>query len=180
MQLTDYELVKDCLNGNNESFAELVSRYKNMIYKTVYHYINDREEASDISQEVFLKIYKSLKSYNPEYKFSTWIIRIATNYSFDVLRKKKINSIPIEEIENVSREDNTPEKKYISKERSILIREAINSLPESYRVPIIMYHQKGLAYKEIAEQLGKPMSIIKNRIFRARLALRQSLVCSEI
>jgi RNA polymerase sigma factor (sigma-70 family) len=180
MLLTDYELVKDCLNGNNEAFAELVSRYKNIIYKTVYRYINDREEANDISQEVFIKIYKSLKSYNPEYKFSTWSVRIATNFTFDVLRKKRVNSIPIEEIENVSREENTPEKRYISKERTLLIREAINSLPENYRIPIIMYHQKGLAYKEIAEQLGKPMSIIKNRIFRARLALRENLICSEI
>lgn len=180
MQLSDYEIVQECLKGNNELFAELVARYKKMIFNVAYHYLNDKEEASDLSQEVFIRIYRSLNSYNPEYKFSTWSVRIATNLCLDMLRKKKINSMPIEEIESISREENTPEKKYLSKERSALIQQAIARLPENYRIPIILYHQKGLAYKEIAAILNKPMSIIKNRLFRARIALRESIACLEI
>lgn len=180
MELSDYEIVQGCLKGNNELFAELITRYKKMIYNIIYHYMYDKEEANDISQEVFIRIYKALGSYNPEYKFSTWSLRIATNLCLDTLRKKKINYIPIEEIESISREENTPEKKYLRKERSAIIREAIANLPENYRIPIILYHQKGLAYKEIAEKLNKPMSIIKNRLFRARLALRESMACLEI
>lgn len=179
LELTDYDLVQNCLRGKQDSFTELVSRYKKLIYNVVYKFIKDGEETSDISQEVFLKIYKALDSYNPQYRFSTWSIRIATNYCLDILRKKKVNSIPIEEIEAVSRDVDTPEKMYISKERTLEIRQAISRLPEKYRIPIILYHQRGASYKEMSEILNKPMSIVKNRLYRARLMLREDLLCME-
>lgn len=179
MQLTDMELIEKCLGGDQDSYTELVSRYKKLVYSTVYYYIKDSEEINDVSQEVFLRIYKSLRSYNGQYKFSTWAVKITSNLCLDILRKKKLNSTPIEEIENASREEDTPERKYISKEKTIAIRRAILNLPEKYRTPIILYHQNGVSYKEIAEMLNQPMSIIKNRLFRARLALRESLAGLE-
>ncbi|MCX7711316.1 MAG: sigma-70 family RNA polymerase sigma factor [Clostridia bacterium] len=179
MQLTDIEIIERCLNGDQDSFAELVSRYKKLIYNTVYYYIKDSEEMNDICQEVFLRIYKSLRSYNQQYKFSTWAVKIASNLCLDILRKKKLASTPIEEIENVSREEDTPERKVISKEKTIAIRRAIENLPEKYRTPIILYHQNGVSYKEIAQMLNQPMSIIKNRLYRARMALRESLAGIE-
>lgn len=175
MQLTDIQLIDKCIGGDQDSFAELVSRYKKLVYSTVYYYIKDSEEIHDVSQEVFLRIYKSLKSYNQQYKFSTWTVKITSNLCLDILRKKKINSTPIEEIENVSIEGDTPERKYMNKERTMAIRRAIAGLPEKYRAPIILYHQNGASYKEIAKILNQPMSIIKNRLFRARVALRENL-----
>lgn len=175
MEMTDYELVTKCLQGEQESFAELVSRYKKLIYSVVYYYIKDREEINDVSQEVFLRIYKSLASYNPQFKFSTWSVRIATNLCLDMIRKRRLNSVPIEEIEAVSKDEDTPEKRYLGKERSAQIRKAIAELPEKYRTPIILYHQKGASYKEMADLLNQPMSIIKNRLYRARLILRGSM-----
>lgn len=180
MQLTDVELIEKCLNGEQFYFEELVTRYKKLIYSTVYHYIKDSEEINDVSQEVFLRIYKSLRSYNGQYKFSTWAVKITSNLCLDILRKKRLNASPIEEIENISREEDTPEKKYLSKEKTLAIQRAINNLPEKYRTPIIMYHQKGISYKDIAVLLDQPMSIVKNRLFRARLALRESLAGIEI
>jgi len=179
MQLTDQELVKECLDGNQEMFAELVAKYKKLIFSVVYNYIRDREEIDDVCQEVFLKIYKSLDSYNPQYKFSTWSVKIATNYCLDILRKKKLHSVPIDEIESISREEDTPESKYISRERTAEIRKAIEKLPEKYRIPIILYHQNGMSYKEMAQILNKPLSIIKNRLYRARLTLRESLLSPQ-
>ena len=94
----------------------------------------------------------------------------------DILRKRKIDSIPIEEIEGVCNSIDTPESKYISKERTRRIQEAIASLPKKYRIPIILFHQNGLSYEEITKVLNEPMTIIKNRLYRARLMLRDSLM----
>ena len=176
MEKTDYELVKDCLNGDTDKFSELVARYRKLVYCVAYKFSRDSEEVNDLSQEVFVKIYKSLGRYDPQYRFSTWTVKVATNICLDFVRKKKLNSVPLEEIENYARVDCTPETAYIRKEKSALVRRAIDELPEIYRLPIIMFHQKGMSYKEIAETLGKPLSIIKNRIFRARHVLKENLL----
>lgn len=175
MELTDYELIQKCLAGQQEYFEELVKRYKKLIFSVVYNMINDKEEVSDISQEVFIRIYKALDRYNPEYKFSTWAVRIATNLCLDVHRKKKISETSIDEIRDLSDGIDTPEASYLQKERSERIREAIQSLPEKYRIPIILFHQNGLSYEEITKVLGEPMTIVKNRLYRARLMLRAAL-----
>jgi RNA polymerase sigma-70 factor (ECF subfamily) len=102
-------------------------------------------------------------------------VKIATNLCLDVLRKKKVDSTPIEEIEGVPSNIDTPEDSYIKTERSRKIREAIAELPEKYRVPIVLFHQNGLSYEEMARILKEPMTIIKNRLYRARLMLREKL-----
>ena len=176
MELTDYELIQKCISGRQEYFEELVTRYKKLIFSVVYNMINDKEEVSDISQEVFIRIYKALDRYNPEYKFSTWAVRIATNLCLDIHRKKKVDSTPIEEIEDFSDNIDTPEASYLQKERSKRIRNAIQALPEKYRIPIILFHQNGLSYEEMIKVMGEPMTIIKNRLYRARLMLREALM----
>ncbi len=174
--LTDYEIVRKCLKGERELFSELVTRYKKLIYNAVYNFTKSREEVDDLSQEVFLKIYKSLDKYNPEYKFSTWSVTIARNLCVDLLRKKKLSITSMDEIENFSRDDNTPENKYLCKEKTLSIRKAIDGLPENYRTPVVLYYQKGKAYKEIAQILNLPVTIVKNRLYRARLALKEVLL----
>lgn len=177
LELTDYEIVQRCLNGDGQSFRELVSRYKRLIFSVVYNLTKDKEELEDISQEVFIKIYKSLDKYNPEYKFSTWSVTIARNLCVDLLRKKKVSVTAIEEIEGVSRDLNTPETRYLNKERALGVRKAIEELPEDYRMPVVLYYQKGKAYKEIAEMLNLPVTIVKNRLYRARQTLKASMAC---
>lgn len=176
MERTDNELVKECLEGNQEAFAELLSRYKRLIYSVAYKFTKDSDEVNDMAQEAFIKIYKSLSKYDSQYKFSTWSVKVATNICLDHVRRKKINSISLDEIENFTGRNNSPEEYYLRKEKSQALKSAIDRLPEIYRVPIIMYHQNGMSYKEIAEKLDKPMSIIKNRIFRARNTLREDLL----
>lgn len=175
MELTDYELIQKCLAGQQWHFEELVTRYKKLIYSIVYNMINDKDEISDISQEVFIRIYKALNRYNPEFKFSTWAVRITTNYCLDILRKKKLDSVPIDEIGDLPSSADTPEAKYINKERKERIRKAIEGLPEKYKIPIVLFHQNGLSYEELTRVLNEPMTIIKNRLYRARLMLRDSL-----
>lgn len=176
MERTDYELVKECTEGNKDAFSELVARYKRLIYSVAYKFSKDSDEVNDLAQDAFIKIYKSLSKYDSQYKFSTWSVKVATNICLDHVRRKKLNFISLEEIENFTGSNNSPEEYYLRKEKSQALKSAIESLPEIYRVPIVLYHQKGMSYKEIAEKLGKPMSIIKNRIFRARHTLKESLV----
>jgi len=175
LETPDIDLVNNCLKGNQDSFTELVGRYKKLVYSVVYNMIRDKEEVNDISQEVFLRIYRALGRYNPEYKFSTWSVKIATNYCLDVLRKKKIDSMPIDEAVGVSSDIDTPEEQYIKTERSNKIQQAIAELPEKYRLPLILFHQNGLSYDEMSKILSEPMTIIKNRLYRARLMLKEKL-----
>ena len=175
MERTDYELVRECLEGYTESFSQLVSRYRKLVYSVVCRFSRDNEEAEDLSQEVFIKIFKSLGTYNPQFKFSTWTVKVATSICLDFARKRKLSSVSLEEYENIADDGNSPEDMMLKKEKTLFVRSAIESLPEIYRTPIVLYHHKGMSYKEIAEALGKPVSIVKNRIFRARLTLKESL-----
>lgn len=175
METPDIVIIKRCLAGEKEAFSELITRYKKLIYNVIYNIINNKEEVNDIAQEVFIKIYRALDKYDPKYKFSTWSVKIATNYCLDVIRKKKINTTPINEVIGVSSDIETPESSYIRKEQIERINNELSKLPEKYRVPLILYHKNGLSYEEITQVLNEPMSIIKNRIYRARQMLKEKL-----
>jgi len=169
---TDNELVTECLSGNNDAFTELISRYKRLIYSVAYKFSSNTEDVNDMAQDAFIKIYKSLSRYDSQYKFSTWSVKVTTNICLDHVRRKKLNSVSLDEIENFTGCNDSPEDYYLRKEHSQMLMSAIDELPEIYKEPILMYHQQGMSYKEISEFLGKPMSIIKNRLFRGRHALR--------
>jgi RNA polymerase sigma-70 factor (ECF subfamily) len=173
--LTDYELIRICLSGNRDTFSEIVTRYKRLIYSTIYNFMGDSPDVSDLFQEVFLRVYKSLASYNPDYRFSTWAIRIATNVCLDRLRQKRSEQVPIEDLEEVVDNGLNPEDHYLAEERLERIRQAVRELPEDYRVPVILFHQQGLSYEALVEITGQPLSVIKNRLYRARLMLRDKL-----
>lgn len=172
---TDYGLIKKCIAGDGECFSEIVARYKKLVYSVVYNMLPDKEEVNDISQEVFLRIYKSLGRYNPEYKFSTWSSRIAVNLCLDILRKKKPEQVPLEDVELFTGDYSTPESNYIRKEDRERVRKAINKLPEKYRTLIVLFHQNGMSYEEMTKILNEPMTIIKNRLYRARQMLKDML-----
>ncbi len=179
MPITDYELVQQCLAGQDDAFAELVGRYKNLLGKVIYNLINNQDELSDLLQEVFIKIYKSLRQYNPEYPFAAWCKRIAANHCLDQLRKRKPSLVSLEESPEIYEQENHPEEEYLKREMQLKMRKTLNGLPEKYRVPIVLYHQNGLSYEEITSMLGLPMTVIKNRLYRGRLMLREVLLNSE-
>ncbi|MGE4283455.1 MAG: RNA polymerase sigma factor, partial [Clostridia bacterium] len=153
----------------------LVNRYKKLIYTVVYRILNDKEEASDIAQEVFIKLFLSLDKYNPEYKFSTWSAKVATNLCLDKLRKKKIDIMSVDDMVYEPGDEENPETTYLRNERAMKIEKAIQSLPEKYKIPIILFHQQGFSYDEICKVLDEPLSIVKNRLHRARHMLRDKL-----
>ena len=177
-KMTDYELVLACLEGEKDSFGELAERYKNLIYSVVLRMVSDKEDANDLAQEVFIKIYRNLEKYSAEYKFSTWTIRIATNHVIDWRRKKKQDSVNIEDVTGGLYADGgaSPEDEYIAREQSRMLRGLVADLPDIYRVPIVLYHDQGLSYQEIAEITDEPLSKVKNRIFRGRKMLKEALL----
>ena len=175
-QLEDYELIKQCIDGNNDAFEEIINRYKNLVFSVIWRMVNDTEETNDLAQEVFIKVYKNLDKYQPEYKFSTWLIRIATNHVIDYRRKKKYDTTNIDDMIYEPSTLDTPETDYLKREKLKAVSDAINSLDDMYRIPIVLYHQQELSYQEIADILNIPLSKVKNRIFRARKLLKEILI----
>lgn len=175
-KIEDYTLVRQTLKGDQDAFAILLGRYKNLVYSIILRMVNQTEEANDLAQEVFIKIYQNLEKYQPEYKFSTWVIRIATNHVIDYRRKKKQDTVNIEDMAAEPSSGLTPEGEYLAKEKSKIIQECLLSLPDMYKIPLLLYHKQFLSYQEISDILGEPLSKIKNRIFRGRKMLAEKLV----
>lgn len=175
MDAADWDIVKRCLNGDINAFSLLVDRYKIHIFNFVYRMIRHREESNDLTQEVFIKAYKNLWRFNPDYKFSTWLFQIARNTTLDYLRKKK--PLPLEEgyIEGLKTEGNPPEDRVINKENRKELERAIEKLPSHLKTPLVLYHINRLSYKEIAKIENVQLHTVKNNLFRARKKLRQIL-----
>ena len=184
--LADYDLVKRALAGREDGFEELVRRYQRPIVAYIYRMIGDYDGALDLTQEVFIKVYGSLNRYSREYKFSTWIYRIAHNSAIDHLRR--YHAMRAEKFKWEAEGDDAPYEKPIPSgalspeqeseraERRAEIEDVVRALPPAYRELIILRHGNDLSYEEIAEVTGLPLGTVKNRIFRAREAMRLSLV----
>jgi RNA polymerase sigma-70 factor (ECF subfamily) len=177
--LADSDLVTRAIAGREEGFEELVRRYQRPISTYVYRMVGDYDAALDLTQEVFIKVYGSLPRYRSEFKFSTWIYKIAHNAAVDHLRRHSSRvqalvsdfdgeqrEMPIE-----SRRPN-PEQESERKERRAEIETVIAQLPSAYKELVILRHSQDMSYDEIAEVTGLPLGTVKNRLFRAREAMR--------
>jgi RNA polymerase sigma-70 factor (ECF subfamily) len=181
--LADGELVQSALAGRETCFEELVRRYQRPIAAYVYRMVGDYDAALDLTQEVFIKVYNSLARYRSEYKFSTWIYKIAHNAAIDHLRRYAVreqaltNGFDVERRE-VSLESRrlTPEQESERNERRSEIELVVQMLPAAYRELIVLRHSQDLSYDEIAEVTGLPLGTVKNRLFRAREAMRDHLL----
>lgn len=172
---TDWEIVQKVLRGDSNAFSQIVSRYKGAVYSLCYRMTNHQGDAEDLSQEVFIKAYQHLNKYNPQYKFSTWILRIATNTTIDFQRKKKVETYPLETTMTNQEETASAEAIFFHKENQGAIEKAIQGLPPDYRAIILLYHYYGLSYQELTVALGLPLSKVKNRLHRSRNLLKEQL-----
>lgn len=180
----DLSLVKAALSGDQQAYQQLVDKYRNPLYFHILKLVRNRDVVDDLVQETFLKAFDCLQSYNKDYAFSTWLYRIATNHSIDYLRKKKLSTLSIDEPVKgkegemkmeLTDEDSYTDREIIRKQRRAMIRDAIESLPEKYRIVIRMRHMEEMSYEEIAEELNLPLGTIKAHIFRAREFLNKAL-----
>ncbi|UCD18679.1 MAG: sigma-70 family RNA polymerase sigma factor [Candidatus Zixiibacteriota bacterium] len=159
-------------------------RHRPAIYHIVFRIVRGEEVVEDLVQETFMKAFASLATYRSEYKFSTWLYRIAANAAIDYLRKKRLRTLSLDtppESSNgpitieIPDDRHNPEKDIEERERRLSINEAIESLPEKYRVVILYRHKDDKSYEEIAESLDIPIGTVKARIFRARELLKKKL-----
>lgn len=178
--MEDYALICECLKKDDEAFAELMARYKSLAYSIVIRMVNNKDDADDLAQEIFVKVYINLDKYHPDFKFSTWLMRIATNHVIDFRRKKKYDTTSIEGMLTEPEHNETPEAVAIVNERNKQLKDALDSLPDMYKMPIVLYHQQGMSYQDISDVLGEPLSKVKNRIFRGRKLLKDYLTDSKV
>lgn len=180
---TDRDLVATANTGVEGSFEELVRRYQRPISAYVYRMVGDYEAALDLTQEIFIKVYGSLSRYRSEFKFSTWIYKIAHNSAVDHLRRNAgrerslSNGVEGDQYElPIESSSLSPEQESERKERRLEIESVVRSLPNAYRELIVLRHSQDLTYEEIVEVTGLPLGTVKNRLFRAREMMRQQFI----
>jgi len=172
--MEDMSIVTQVQNGNKDAFSLLVAKYERLVMSITFRFMRNDQGAEDAAQEAFMKAYLHLDSYNPEYRFSTWISRIAQNICIDMYRKRK-DCVSLDEALYKVDDSAGPEHTVILREQKLEIQNEINHLDEIYREPLMMYHRKQMKYEEISDVLNIPMSMVKNRIFRARRTLRERI-----
>lgn len=183
--IEDDKYISEALKGREDSYKKLVDKYDRPIYFHIRKMIKQQEMVEDLVQEVFIKAFKNLKSYNHEYAFSTWLYRIATNHTIDYLRKKKLQTFSINDpvkTKDGEMEVQLPDNSFatdapiIKSERKAIVQHAIANLPEKYRKIIKMRHIGELSYDEISVELDIPLGTVKAHIFRARELLYKALI----
>lgn len=174
----DNQLVALALRGSADAFAILVTRYDRAVYHLAYRTLRDVEEARDVAQEAFFKAFRSLKTFKPGARFSTWIFAITYHACCDRLNRRK--RYTNEEMPERADPSAGPESQAIALDESRRLRDAIDTLPEKYRTVITLYHLQGKQYEEIAEVLGLPMGTVKTHLFRAKEQLRKRLAGLEV
>jgi RNA polymerase sigma-70 factor, ECF subfamily len=185
---TDQEVVALARHGQDAAYRELVRRYERPVFSLVYRMVRDRELAEDLSQETFVKALNAIESYRPEFKFSSWIFKIANNAAIDHLRRRELDTLSLdgsphaetpEAIEatalQIGDRQETALEEVEARELGGEIETAISRLRPEYRSCIVLRHVEGRAYEEIAEILGLPLGTVKTYIHRARNELRVSL-----
>lgn len=177
--ILDREIVKDILDGNTHSFQKLMDRYFDIIYYTLLKMVYSRKEAEELTSEVFSKAFQNLSSYSDKYAFSTWLFSIATHRGIDYIRRKKANTVTIEEeskdeYESVvlaSDSKQHPDELLIQQQIASELRLLVNELKPFWHDLIEMRYYKELSYEEIAARLDMPMGTVKSQLYRAKQKL---------
>jgi RNA polymerase sigma factor (sigma-70 family) len=180
----DHKAIQAALRGDDLAYKKLMTKYHDAIFNFIYRMIHDRQQVEDLTQEAFIKAFASLKSFNEQYAFSTWLYKIATNNCIDYIRKRKLQMYsidkPIEARDSdysfeVPDDTYEPDRDIISTQRAVLLRSAIEKLPAKYRKVIELRHVEERSYEEIAKMLRLPIGTVKAHIFRARELLYKQL-----
>jgi RNA polymerase sigma-70 factor (ECF subfamily) len=171
----DTRLIERCIKGDRKAFETLLIQYEKPVFNAAYRMLNNKEDASDVTQTVFLKVYESLDSFDPSRRFFSWVYRIALNESINVLGKQK----RLEPLQHEPADDGkSPEQEVASAELSAEIQAALMTVNTDYRTVVILKHFLGCSYMEISEVLEIPEKTVKSRLYSARQMLRDTLTRS--
>jgi RNA polymerase sigma-70 factor (ECF subfamily) len=182
-QLSDERLVELSLDGDEDAFGVLVRRYQRRLTAFLSQLVGDMELARELSQEAFVRAWSALERFNPKYRFSTWLFRIAHNLGIDQLRRRRLLTTPLyrtdsegDEVEVVVPDlDKDPLGHLENRALASELREVIDGLRPEYRELVLLRHFGGLSYQEIADFTEMPLGTVKNKLFRAHSVLRKAL-----
>ena len=188
----DYMLVQRATEGDQRAYAELMGRYRDAIYYMLLKMVNNSSDAEDLTIEAFGKAFTNISQYEPQFAFSTWLFRIASNNAIDHLRKKRAVTVPLEPVigndkvigieynYNIRAESDSPEEAFIKEQNAKLIRKAVSTLKPRYRTLLELRYFKEYSYAEIADELDLPLGTVKVQLFRSREMLFELLKNSEM
>ncbi|MCI0329503.1 MAG: sigma-70 family RNA polymerase sigma factor [candidate division Zixibacteria bacterium] len=169
----DYALLQEIRVGSEEAFTRLVDRYKNRLFNFVFRMVRTREEAEDLVQETFLRVFQHKNDFDPAFSFSTWIYTIALNLVRNQLRrKKKVKFLELLDLEETSEE---PATEPFRAALGLWLEKEIEKLPAKYKAPFLLREVEELSYEEVAEVTGLPSGTVKSRVSRARMMLAKNL-----
>ena len=187
-QLTDKDVIEHARNGRESAFRELIRRYERPVFSIIFRMVRDRELSEDLAQDTFIKVLNALDKYDPSYKFSSWIFKIAHNTTVDHLRKKELDTLSLDGSPHARTEEQAeatsfkpadrsldPERYTESQQIGSEIEAAIEELRPQYREAILLWHVEGRPYDEIASIMDLPLGTVKTYIHRGRNELRQKL-----
>jgi RNA polymerase sigma factor (sigma-70 family) len=187
----DIELVEAARNGSEKAYADLMRRYKDTIYFMLLKMVNNRTDAEDLTIEAFGKAFTNIHQYTPQYAFSTWLFRIASNNAIDFMRKKRAVTVPLEPTSgdrsvsgeynyNARAEGYNPEESIIRDQNSLILRKMVAKLKPRYRKLLELRYFQEYSYDEIAKELDLPLGTVKVQLFRSREMLFELLKNNEI
>lgn len=188
--LYDYHVVKKAIAGEEKAYAELFKRYKDSVYFMILKMVNNRTDAEDLMFEAFEKAFSSLSYYSPQFAFSTWLFKIASNNTIDFIRKKKALTVSLD-VDDINPDDRgyinsipadvrTPDEEAIRSQRADFMREKVSMLKGRYRRLIELRYFEEFSYEEIAVELTIPLGTVKAQLFRARELLLNLLQNTEM
>lgn len=173
----DLTLIDAAMRGSQNAYAELMDRYRDTIFFMLLKMVKNRNDAEDLTIEAFGKAFKNIHQYTPNYAFSTWLFKIASNNCIDFLRKKKNVTVSIDGQTDsegnevtlpIPSDEPDPEEDMIKKQKAVLLRHVVDQLKPRYKELVIMRYFDEYSYEEIAEQLNLPLGTVKAQLFRAR------------
>lgn len=186
MNIDDRRLIRECLQGRTAAFGELVCRYQDRLYHSVYRVLDNAEDAGDVVQEAFLNAYQSLNSFKGDAEFFTWLYRIAFNAAISLKRKKRAafslewgegGRVAVEPVDASAFSE--PGSNLARTEEEAILQAALNRLSPEHRAVLVLKDIEGQKYEDIAEILGVPIGTIRSRLHRARVELRELLESKE-
>ncbi|HSG14909.1 MAG TPA: sigma-70 family RNA polymerase sigma factor [Anaerolineae bacterium] len=165
--------LEEARRGDKEAFGKLITAYQSPVFNLAYRMLGNADEAEQAAQEAFIRAWTRLDSYNPDHKFSTWLLSITSNYCIDQLRKRRAQLLSIEgplpaHPALMSENTDGPEAQATSGERQESVQELLDILPDDYKQAVVLRYWYDMSYEEIAEVMETSVSAIKSRLFRAR------------
>ena len=170
----DKELVRACQKGDMRAFETLVNRYQKKVYWIAYNFVGDAEDATDLAQEAFIRVYKSIDRFDQKYNFYTWLYRIVVNLAIDALRKQALlRPAAIDDVGEVASSGPLPEDTLATNEVARLVRRILDRLPPKFRTVMVLRELQGLSSKEIASIVGTTHPTVRWRLHRARRIFKE-------